>query len=97
MDQLSGLPRGYDPDLIPRHDDSAAARGEAGSMSTASPENAPSSPRPPVGSGRPPSGDDSFDALVYAAGTLIQVGTRATPYVRTLDLASRPDLGARSR
>lgn len=66
-------------------------------MSTASPENAPPPPLSPVGSSRPPFGDASFDALVYAAGTLIQVGTRTTPYVRTLDLASRPDLGARSR
>jgi hypothetical protein len=45
----------------------------------------------------PRTGDASYGALAYAAGTLVQVGTRSTPYVRTLDLAAHVDPGARRR
>jgi len=66
-------------------------------MSTASPDNLPLSSRRSAGDGDPRPGDAAFAALAYAAETLIQVGTRATPYVSTLDLASRTDLRTRSR
>lgn len=37
----------------------------------------------------------SYGALAWAAGTLIQVGTRTTPFVSTLDIATQIDVGRR--
>ncbi|WP_045257674.1 hypothetical protein [Microbacterium hydrocarbonoxydans] len=66
-------------------------------MPSASP--AQKTPTGPLSSAadRSHSGGASFGALAYAAGTLVQIGTRSTPYVRSLDLPTGSDLGGRSR
>ncbi|WP_448719631.1 hypothetical protein [Microbacterium natoriense] len=64
-------------------------------MPSASP--AQKTPTGPLAADRSQAGGASFGALAYAAGTLVQIGTRPTPYVRTLDLPTGTDLGSRSR
>lgn len=91
------IPPWYDTDLIPRDDDTATTSDDAGSMPSASPaQKTPTGPLPSAAD-RSQAGGASFGALAYAAGTLVQIGTRPTPYVRTLDLPTETDLGGRSR
>lgn len=91
------IPRWYDTDLIPWHDDTTVVSDDAGIMPSASPaQKTPTGPLPSVAY-RSQAGGASFGALAYAAGTLVQIGTRSTPYVRSLDLPTGSDLGGRSR
>lgn len=91
------IPPWYDTDLIPRDDDTAIASDDAGSMSSAAPAAKPPTGPLPSAADHSQAGGASFGALAYAAGILVQVGTRSTPYVRTLDLPTGTDLGSRSR
>ena len=61
---------------------------EAGCMTLS--EDRTASPAPPLPR-------VSFGALSLAAGTLVQVGTSATPYVRTMDLAAPNRIGGSGR
>lgn len=92
------IPRWYDTDLIPWHDDTTVVSDDAGIMPSASPaQKTPTGPLSSAAADRSHSGGASFGALAYAAGTLVQIGTRSTPYVRSLDLPTGSDLGGRSR
>lgn len=68
---------------------------DAGVMPPAIPRSIPMTTRLSALTTTPHVGDAHYGALAYAAGTLIQVGTRTTPYVSTLDLAARVDLEGR--
>ena len=70
---------------------------DAGVMPTATPRKTPTTALVSARTTPPHIGHLSYGALAYAAGTLIQVGTTSTPYVRTLDIAAGATLGGRSR